>query len=770
MYVKCVLSMKVRQLLFFLCWFISSFLFAQNKHLSKAESSYNDLAYNKAIKLYDKYILKSGDSTVLNKLAFSYYKIGDYKRAYEKYNAWELQSDFNLSSFSIEELYQYAIAANSSNEKDKYDSLISVFSSRYPTDSRATFHKRRKLADTFLAKFNTQYKITPFALNSKYSDFGFYTQADNAFFVSKRLKNGSDSWSGKYFSSLFTYNSNNSSTSSPIKFKIRNNDLAHHSSSVLNKAGTEIYVTQSVPNKSGNLFLNIIKYHYDQGVLSDPESLSINGADYNTAHPSINYKENTLYFSSDRPGGYGLSDLYQVEMKSDGSLGDPVNLGPKINTASRESFPFIDQENYLYFASDGHPTYGGLDIFGIALDDPYAIVLNLGKPLNDIQDDFGYYSSNGKAYFSSNREGGLGSDDIYEVLIENPIVLDCFGSISGLVINEFTGKPIENAVIEVLKNKIQVTTTQTSANGFYSIENLDCGEQFTLRISHQNYEEASKQIQISRLYDHSKISTVALSQKNSFEDKLETITNNANSKSNEILYGFDKIEYLPQGEVLIKELAELLIQTPDKNIVIESYTDPSGPEKYNQWLSQERSNFIKNRLIQLGVDESQLISIGKGEFRNNRDCPTNNCEYDRNRQRRTDFKIFNDDEVKYNQKKKEDLNVEDLVFSFNSVFFLKNEANKTLDKVASYLFENTDIVVTLTGHSDSVGPDQFNLILSNKRAEHVKSLLIKRGIDSNRIKTRGMGETQPKIKCDSQSSCTIQDHRKNRRLEFKFHE
>jgi len=227
---------------------------------------------------------------------------------------------------------------------------------------------------------------------------------------------------------------------------------------------------------------------------------------------------------------------------------------------------------------------------------------------------------------------------------------------------------------------------------------------------------------------------------------------------------------LPQGEVLIKELAELLIQTPDKNIVIESYTDPSGPEKYNQWLSQERSNFIKNRLIQLGVDESQLISIGKGEFRNNRDCPTNNCEYDRNRQRRTDFKIFNDDEVKYNQKKKEDLNVEDLVFSFNSVFFLKNEANKTLDKVASYLFENTDIVVTLTGHSDSVGPDQFNLILSNKRAEHVKSLLIKRGIDSNRIKTRGMGETQPKIKCDSQSSCTIQDHRKNRRLEFKFHE
>ena len=749
---------------------LTSFSFSQNHHLKKAERLYNSLSFDQAIKQYEKYIKKSGDSIVLNRLAYSLYKKGDYSYAYTSYNAWESMEKIDLDSFSSEELYQYAISALSSEHKSQYDSLISEFSKRYPTDSRAVYHQRRNFTEKYSSNFNTRYALTPSSLNSKYSDFGYFVQNDIALFVSNRNRKNKDQWSGKNFSSLFSINPNDdSSKPAAVKFKINRDLNAHQSTSALNKEGNVLFTTQSVRNAEGDYYLQIFRYRLDpNGQWSMPESLSINAFDFNTGHPSIDEQESQLYFSSDRPGGYGLSDLYSAALKPNGDLGEPVNLGPKINTSSRESFPFIDGENILYFASDGHPTFGGLDIFGIAINDPNAMAFNLGKPLNDIKDDFAYFSYNGKTFISSNREQGEGSDDIYEVSIENPIVFNCYGSISGLVINEQTGKPILGAEVKVLKGNVEVKSTQTSSNGFYHIENLDCGAQFTLRIGHDDLEEKSKEIQISRVYDHNEISTIALSPSLAIEGQLASILETTKSNGQEILYGFDKKEYLPQGEEVVRELAGLLNENPSQKIVIESYTDPSGPAVYNQWLSQERSDFIKNKLIKLGVNADQLISQGKGEFSSSRDCLTADCTYTRAKQRRTEFRLVENQPINSRVAKTEAPapQIENILFAFDSVFFLQENADETIDKIALYLLQNTNAKITLTGHSDSVGPASYNMILSKKRANSIKDLLVQKGIDPGRIKTIGKGEEQLVNDCQEPNLCTVEQHRKNRRVEI----
>ena len=153
----------------------------------------------------------------------------------------------------------------------------------------------------------------------------------------------------------------------------------------------------------------------------------LNSDDYSVAHPTIGANEKKLYFASDMPDTYGQSDIFVVDINEDGSFGIPKNLGNQINTESRETFPFVTSDNVLYFASDGHPGLGGLDIFASKIDDltaPY--IVNVGEPvIIDVETREGF--------FASSRDGGIGSDDIYSFTENKKIVLRCNPIIEGLV-------------------------------------------------------------------------------------------------------------------------------------------------------------------------------------------------------------------------------------------------------------------------------------------------------------------------------------------------
>lgn len=176
-------------------------------------------------------------------------------------------------------------------------------------------------------------------------------------------------------------------------------------------------------------------------------------------------------FASDRPGTIGQSDLYKVAINTDGSFGTPINLGKEINTEGRETFPFVTKDNQLYFASDGHPGLGGLDIFTAKINNDGTIgtVENDGAEVNSPKDDFGYYrdSAINKGFFTSNRDGGIGSDDIYKFNFKP----SCKQILKGTITDISTGSVLAGTVVTLIDSQYNtIASITTDASGNYSYD------------------------------------------------------------------------------------------------------------------------------------------------------------------------------------------------------------------------------------------------------------------------------------------------------------
>jgi hypothetical protein len=214
--------------------------------------------------------------------------------------------------------------------------------------------------------------------------------------------------------------------------------------------------------------------------------LPFNSNEYSCAHPALSPDEKTLYFSSNMPGTKGMSDIYKVDIFSDGNFGIPVNLGDKINTEARETFPFISNNNELYFASDGHPGLGGLDVFVTQLKDDgtYGKIKNVGEPVNSNFDDFGFIMNTDTktGYFSSNREkDNLGYDDIYKCTETRPIPKDCQQNLKGVVVDSNTKVPIQGVKLVLFDiNYVKFDEKISDATGRFDFGTIDCGNSFRI--------------------------------------------------------------------------------------------------------------------------------------------------------------------------------------------------------------------------------------------------------------------------------------------------
>ena len=207
-------------------------------------------------------------------------------------------------------------------------------------------------------------------------------------------------------------------------FSKRINTKFHESTSVFTKDGNTMYFTRNDfsggklgVDRTRTTRLKIYKSVKSGKKWGRPKELPFNSRNYSVAHPTLSPDETTLYFTSDMPGTLGASDLWVVDIFENGSFSKPRNLGPSINTESKETFPFVSSSNNLYFASDGHVGLGGLDIFVSKINDDssFGEVINVGKPINGPTDDFTFIvdEEDRTGYFASNRKGGKGSDDIY---------------------------------------------------------------------------------------------------------------------------------------------------------------------------------------------------------------------------------------------------------------------------------------------------------------------------------------------------------------------
>jgi len=330
-----------------------------------------------------------------------------------------------------------------------------------------------------------------------------------------------------------------------------------------------------------------------------------------------------------------------VDINDNGVLGTPKNLGPKVNTEGRESFPFVTERDELYFSSDGHYGLGGYDVFYINLSGPMAgAPVNVGKPVNSEKDDFAFAidKEGKKGYISSNRPGGKGNDDMYSIVQVKDIVETLKSRIYGKVLDVDTREPLGNVSITIFNGKgDKIYVLKTDANGDYMADPTNI--MLTYRVLSEKGEYDTDDAQIISGNGENEVN---------FALKRNTYTLTEGVDLAKILnipmiyFDFDGSDIRPDADVELQKALSVLQRYPALKIDIRSHTDSRGDDAYNRSLSERRARSTMEWLVRNGIDRSRLMAKGYGESQLENPCPNGiPCSEEAHQQnRRSEFIVI----------------------------------------------------------------------------------------------------------------------------------
>lgn len=485
------------------------------------------------------------------------------------------------------------------------------------------------------------------------------------------------------------------------------------------------------------------------------EMLPFNSDDFSTGHPVLNRDDTKLYFVSDRPGSIGKTDIYVVDIYPDGTYGEPINLGPEINTPEREMFPFIGKDNVLYFSSDGYPGYGELDVYASKIfDNTVSEPMNLEEPVNSPMDDFAYIidDTKNKGYFSSNRDGGRGDDDIYSFTASPPINIECQQVITGVVRNIDTQELIPNVKIMLFDEQGQKLQTfmskesdasfsfDQSCNTTYKIkgylEGYLIGELDITTVNDLNAEPLEivfhMEVDPSRTVD-----AIASTDQNDSSQEPENAPTLMGALSGE--------EAVPAGAT---DPASVDATSFEEDRV--AVTDAHGKENQS-----EQDTFMSGEAIAMTEEKQEIDGANRT---NGVAIEATTFEHDRVRTGEA-----GGSKVQINEEN--GFNINTIYFDFDK-YAIRADARIELDKLVIWLRENPDMKIEINAHTDIRGTEKYNQTLSDKRANQTVSYLTDRGIDPMRISGKGFGESQVVERCTPDKPCNGLQHQLNRRSEF----
>lgn len=352
------------------------------------------------------------------------------------------------------------------------------------------------------------------------------------------------------------------------------------------------------------------------------------------SQPAISPDGSTLYFVSNRPGGYGGYDIWKSTLQDDGNWTEPANLGPNINTPFDEVTPFMHVDGKtLYFSSDGWPGFGQKDIYYSHLQDDgsFSKPVNLGYPINTFNDETGFIvSADGKeGYFSADLGGGFGNVDIYKLELPQNIKPLPVTYVKGVVKDKQSLKTLEASVLIVnLKTNNAVYNEYTNAETGDFMAVMPVNQEYAFNILADGY----------LLYSyHFNIKNDDANKPVNFEILLDKITVGADVTLNNIFFDTNKYELLPTSLIELNLLVEILKSNPTLLIEIQGHTDNVGDLKANQKLSENRAKAVYDYLIKNGIGGKQLTYKGYGE---NLPKFSNDTEEGRSKNRRTEFKVI----------------------------------------------------------------------------------------------------------------------------------
>ena len=635
--------------------------FAQNNSTKKADKLFDRLEYVKAAEEYLKLAEKSSDNYVIGRLADAYYNIFNTKDA-EKWYA-KIVND----NPDAETVFRYSEMLKANGKYKESNVWMSKFSEMKPYDTRAiAFRNTPNYLDKIIKKgkrFNVQNLKD---VNTVSSDFGAFTFDNALYLTSGRKQRGSknkkyDNYSTdeEYVLDVFKYDVINDvyineNPLEAINTKYHEGIIAFSPSGDTMYFARETYYSKSyykdsiVKNGSTNEQISVINLYratrctkkeitwknngncnFNKGW--NVSELEINSAYYSMKNPALSCDGKTLYFSSDMPGGFGNYDIYKSEIKEDGGLGKPINLGRQINTEEQEVFPHMCCDDTLYFSSNGHLGLGGLDVFySKNVDGKWSNVRNVGLPVNSNSDDFAFKMGDDctNGFVSSNRSGGVGSDDVYAVKKIKPL---CDILLESIVVDSKTDLPIDAALTSIKDNTgIINNSKETSQDGLVDYM-FECEDEIQLLVSKEGYE--SKMIDIKLLDIDPPLLKIKL-------DPIKELIIEEKIVLNPIYFEFDKANITNQAAFELDKLVAIMMEYPDMIIRVESYTDSRGPASYNKFLSDKRAKSTAQYVISKGIDENRISGVGMGEEDPKIDCTSGCSKDDHAKNRRSEFIII----------------------------------------------------------------------------------------------------------------------------------
>ena len=364
-----------------------------------------------------------------------------------------------------------------------------------------------------------------------------------------------------------------------------------------NSSGNTMYFTRCKYQKSDQRSAEIYTSKQLSGLWGDPAKVKISGDTLMAAHPSLSADGNTLYFVSDRPGGYGGKDIWYTKRKKGDTWEKPVNAGPEINTPGDEMFPFIRDNGDLYFSSNAHVGMGGLDIFvAHKVDDGKWIVENMKSPINSTGDDFAisFYQGEERGLFTSNREGSF-KDDIYTFILPPKVY-----EMDGDVFNKENGVRIADATVKLIGTDGTMLKLKAENGKF----------RFKLKPQVEYIVAAYR-----KGFLNAKIlaSTVGMEEGKEFQVRMELTPSDAPISVDNIYYAFSKWDLLPESVAALDSLAELLVLNPTTIIELMAHTDCRGDDALNSEISQKRAQSVVSYLIAKGIQPGRLVAKGYGK-------------------------------------------------------------------------------------------------------------------------------------------------------------
>jgi len=710
---------------------------AQKSYIRMGDMYFKQFDFKTALKYYARAIKKDSSNVhVKQNIADSYRHMNDWVNA----EPWYAKLANDQTANPLDKMY-YAEALRANQKYAEAKTAYKTYMAAAPSDITAKdrIASVDKIAD--LAKDRGLYSIENLPINTAHSDFGpsFYTNGQ-IFFCSNRAPLGrvriKDDWTDASFLQLYIGkpDANGNITTAELMPGHSPNGKYHEGPATYNEKLQELYVTRSnykknraftSSDKTVKLKLYRLVYLPNENKWGDQliEAVPFNDREYSVGHAALSADGQTLYFASDKPGGYGGVDIYKSVRDQSGNWAAPTNLGPTINTSGDEMFPFVAKDGTLYFASDGHVGLGGLDVYSsVATKEGWSNPENLGFPINTNSDDFNYIidKDNKSGYFVSNRPGGQGDDDIYK-FVKKGI------EICGIVYDAKTNDMIEGAKVVMYEVKDEKGTKMTNKDGNFCFAGSP-KRVYKFVATKAGYlpnevtvETADKPVTVKiPMVKEGGINLEVLVLDKKTREPIDManvkLVNTATSKE-------EKQQTNPEGKVYYS-------LEPNSTYRIEGSKDLPDPEMKYLTVSTTTSTIGKTPPATIYAT-LELEKVRKGVA----------------------------------------IKIENIYYDLDK-WFIRPDAAKELDKLVKVLLDNPTMEIELSSHTDCRATIKYNATLSAKRAEAAVQYIASRGVPLSRMIAAGYGESRLVNKCACEGTmvvpCTDEEHQANRRTEFKI--